>query len=386
MLVRSNRLESLASPAFVAALALLVLNDFALKPLLHSALTGKLSDFTGLFALTLFAVTLWPRQRYVSAWAIAAAFTFWKTSYAEPLIELLNALSPFPFGRTVDLTDLAALPMIPLAIWAAPRVRPLPLPRALQIMLAVVAPIAFTATSRATYVVRSTMDVGPEAVVDERGVQELFDDIAEKHGLRCEPCDPIGEGRIYHKTRGNGPMNLVVNLNGAERTVFFVTTAFDRDGRNGVLSLASDIRAGMSERFPSLMTLEFEDGQDFGYPSGQLTVFTISVPPGGGPAVGSAEQAKRALSTIVEDVVRDHGLLTDETSLVYYSGRRIGVGPEHRDLVLVSVPDSNSTLRVRVVRHTAGFEALQRALTDDLDIRLDAAFGQDNVKRDDFTR
>jgi hypothetical protein len=34
MLVRSDRLQSLASPAFMAALALLVLNDFALKPLL----------------------------------------------------------------------------------------------------------------------------------------------------------------------------------------------------------------------------------------------------------------------------------------------------------------------------------------------------------------
>jgi hypothetical protein len=386
MLVRFNRLESLASPAFMAALALLVLNDFALKPLLHNAVTGKLSDFAGLFALTLFVTTLWPRHRRLAAWTIAAAFTFWKTSFADPLIGSLNAISPFQFGRTVDLTDLVALPMIPLAVWAGPRMRTLPVPRALHVMLAVLAPIAFTATSRATYVVRSTLDVGPEAVVDERAVQDFFDDVADRHGLRCEPCDPIGEGRVYRKTRGKGPLNLVVNLNSAERTVFFVTTSFERDGRNGVLALASDVRAGMSERFPSLTTLEFEDGQDPGYPGGEATVFTISVLPGDISAAGSAEQAKRTLSTIVEDVVRAHGLLTDETSLVYYSGRRIGVGPEHRDLVLVSAPDSNSTLRVRVVRHTAGLEALQRAVTDDLAARLDAAFGRDSVKRDDFTR
>jgi hypothetical protein len=155
----ATRLESLASPAFMAALALLVLNDFVLKPLLHNALTGKLSDFAGLFALTLFIATLWPRHRRLSAWAIAAAFTFWKTSYAEPLIELVNAISPFQLGRTVDITDVVALPMIPLAVWAAPRLGPLPLPRVLQWVLVVIALVAFTATSRARYIARSTVDV-----------------------------------------------------------------------------------------------------------------------------------------------------------------------------------------------------------------------------------
>jgi hypothetical protein len=43
MLARLNRLEELPSPAFIASLALLVLNDFVLKPVFHNALTGKLS-------------------------------------------------------------------------------------------------------------------------------------------------------------------------------------------------------------------------------------------------------------------------------------------------------------------------------------------------------
>ena len=124
MLARLNRLEELPSPAFIASLALLVLNDFVLKPVFHNALTGKLSDFAGLFALTLFVATLCPSYRRVAGWAIAAAFTFWKTSYAESLIEAWNAVAPFAVGRTVDLTDLVALSMIALAVWAAPRVEP----------------------------------------------------------------------------------------------------------------------------------------------------------------------------------------------------------------------------------------------------------------------
>ena len=65
MRVRSERLESLASPAFVAALALLVVNDVALKPLFHNAVTGKLSDFACLFSLSLFLAALWPRHARV---------------------------------------------------------------------------------------------------------------------------------------------------------------------------------------------------------------------------------------------------------------------------------------------------------------------------------
>src|SRR5262245_10359514 len=192
-MIRANRLESLASPAFIAALALLVLNDFVLKPLFHNALTGKLSDFAGLFALTLFVATFWPQHRRVAACAIAVAFTFWKTSYAGPLIEAWNAVAPFAFARTVDLTDLVALPMIPLAVGAAPRLEPLRLPRALQVGLAVLAPLVFTATSSPQHLVRSTLDVSSAANVDEGTLQAFFDEVAEEHGLRCSLCDPLSE-------------------------------------------------------------------------------------------------------------------------------------------------------------------------------------------------
>jgi hypothetical protein len=382
MRLHSDRLESLASPAFIAALALLVVNDVALKPLFHNVLTGKLSDFAGLFALTLFATTLWPRYRRLAACAIATAFAFWKTTYAEPLIALLNAVSPVAFGRTVDLTDLVALPMIPLAVWAAPRIRSWPLPRALQIGLAVLAPIAFTATSRASFVVRSTLGVGSEAAVDDAAVQSFFDDVADKHGLRCRPpCEPITEGRVYFQGRGAGPGTLVASFDSQQRTVFYVARGHDRDGRRGVLTLSTDIRAGISDLIPGITTLEYEDDRD-DLPIGEGTTFVISVPGDGSLPVESAEHAKRTLSTIVEDVVRAHGLSTDEHSLVYYAGKRVGVSPEARDLALFPTAESNSKLRVGVVRYTVGFAALERAVTEDLAARLDRAFGRNNVTRE----
>src|SRR5262245_57038141 len=226
-MIRANRLESLASPAFIAALALLVLNDFVLKPLFHNDLTGKLSDFAGLFALTLFVATLWPQHRRLAACVIAVSFTFWKTSYAEPLIEAWNAVAPFAFGRTVDLTDLVALPMIPLALWAAPRLTPWPLPRLLQLAFVVVAPVAFTATARASYVVRDTMDMTHGIAVDEAGLQSFFDQVADERGLRCEECAPLSQGRVYVPVREGNVRSLVVKLD--REILFFAAGAYDRE-------------------------------------------------------------------------------------------------------------------------------------------------------------
>ena len=44
----------LLSPGFIIATVLLVVNDFFLKPVYHNWLTGKLSDFAGLFMFSLF--------------------------------------------------------------------------------------------------------------------------------------------------------------------------------------------------------------------------------------------------------------------------------------------------------------------------------------------
>ena len=385
MRVRSDRLESLPSPAFIAALALLVVNDFALKPLFHNALTGKLSDFAGLFALTLFVATLWPRHRHLAACVIAVSFTFWKTSYAEPLIEAWNAVAPFAFGRVVDLTDLVALPMIPLAVWAAPRAAPWPLPRALQVGLAVLAPLAFTATSSPQHLVRSTLDVSSLANANESILQAFFDEVAEEHGLRCSSCDPLGEGRVYypddsHKKRPNA---LTVNLDAEQGRLFYLISGHGRQ-QEEVLALSADIRSGMQERFPGVTAIEFVS--DPNSPSGVSTLFTIQVSTESGLSVEKVEQAKRTLSSIVEAVVRTHGLRVEEEAPLYSAGGRYGTNAYSRDLTLQSISNSNTTLEVRVMRQTDNYAALHEAINQDLAERLGAAFGSAAVTRADYPR
>jgi hypothetical protein len=385
MRVSSDRLESLASPAFIASLALLVINDFALKPLLHNALTGKLSDFAGLFALTLFVATLWPRHARRGAALIALAFTFWKTSYAEPLIEAWNAVAPLAFGRTVDLTDLVALPMIPFAIWAAPRLEPWRLPRALQVSLAILAPLAFTATSQPSQLVRSTLDVSSVPAIDASALQAFFDQVAEDHGLRCSVCDPLAAGRVYlsDDSRGKGARDLSVNLDAEQGRLFYETSAVgSQRNLQDALAISAEIRSGLQERFPGVTAIEFESGAGRSL-ARNITTFTIQMSTESG-LTETVEQARRTLAPIVEEVVRTHGLRPQEDGPLYYAGDRYGTSGYDRDLVLESYSSRNATSTVRVMRQTDNYAALYDAITKDLAERLVAAFGSAAVARKDY--
>lgn len=57
----NERLKNLLSPPFIFCLVLLIVNDFLLKAIFHNALTGKLSDFCGLFIFPIFWSAVFPR-------------------------------------------------------------------------------------------------------------------------------------------------------------------------------------------------------------------------------------------------------------------------------------------------------------------------------------
>ncbi|HEX5753079.1 MAG TPA: hypothetical protein VFZ09_43160 [Archangium sp.] len=117
----------------VAAMVLVALNDHVLKGagLLPGWLTGKLSDFAGLYFAPLLVAELWmlarpsPMARVAVrrvAWAalgFGLLFTTIKTfPPADRLYEaVLTALLRRPAGNTVDPTDLLALVMPGVAVW-----------------------------------------------------------------------------------------------------------------------------------------------------------------------------------------------------------------------------------------------------------------------------
>ena len=141
-----RNLHLLASPGFVISLLLLLLNDFVFKAQFHNHVTGKLSDFAGLFAFSLFWTAFVPRQRTFICVSTAVLFVFWKSTYSQFLIEGWNSLPFFGIGRTVDYTDLWALLVLPLSYFYVDISREVQAPRRLVYAIAVVSLFAFTAT------------------------------------------------------------------------------------------------------------------------------------------------------------------------------------------------------------------------------------------------
>jgi len=151
----TERLKILISPLFILFLALLLINDFFLKAAFHNALTGKLSDFSGLFIFPIFWSVIFPKRKLLVFISTGVLFTFWKCEYSEWLIQFL--MRYFNIGRTVDLSDLVALPMLLLAWlymennsmrWSNPTL----MVRLSAIFIGIVAIFSFCATSQLRYV------------------------------------------------------------------------------------------------------------------------------------------------------------------------------------------------------------------------------------------
>jgi hypothetical protein len=144
----------LTSPPFLTSLFLLLLNDWLLKPAFGSWLTGKLSDFAGLFVFALFWTALLPRRRVGVFATTAIGFLLWKSPLSAPALEAWNALGVWPLARVVDYTDWLALVALlpaylvirrhPTGAWA----RDVATPRRLgAILTGCIAVGAFAATS-----------------------------------------------------------------------------------------------------------------------------------------------------------------------------------------------------------------------------------------------
>lgn len=112
-----NNLKILSSPWFLIGLALLLLNDFIFKEIYGNWLTGKLSDFAGLFIFPLFWTALFPKYKIRIFLFTALFFIFWKSPYSESFIGLWNKVMFFEIARVVDYTDLLALFILPAAYY-----------------------------------------------------------------------------------------------------------------------------------------------------------------------------------------------------------------------------------------------------------------------------
>lgn len=93
---------------------ILITNDFYFKYRFHNELTGKLSDFAGLFAFPYFLSTIFKRRIKSIYFFTSFLFIWWKTGYSQFLINLANEYGLL-VHRTVDYIDLIALIILPVS-------------------------------------------------------------------------------------------------------------------------------------------------------------------------------------------------------------------------------------------------------------------------------
>lgn len=105
----------MTTPAFIVGLLLLFLNDFFFKEFYHNWLTGKLSDFSGVFIFIIFLGAVFFKRPILAYFLGTIWFIFWKSPFSQPLIDWVNSHSFLHLVRVVDWTDLFALVVVPFA-------------------------------------------------------------------------------------------------------------------------------------------------------------------------------------------------------------------------------------------------------------------------------
>jgi hypothetical protein len=192
------------APWFLVGFTLLVINDFVLKVAFGNFLTGKLSDFAGLFVFPFFISAILPARRDLVYVATGILFCAWKSPLSGLLIGFVNGFNVVSIGRTVDYTDLIALTVMPVSLFyfdsraARPHAVTSHVTSAFAASVAIASVFAFGATTMAGE--RSvTMDrvyYVRERVADVRSVLE------ENESIRLE--------RFEHQT-----LNLPTNSDGS---------------------------------------------------------------------------------------------------------------------------------------------------------------------------
>jgi hypothetical protein len=183
------------SAAYILALALLLANDHILKYAYAGVLTGKLSDFAGLFAFGVFVSATSPRNARALCCGIALLFAAWKSPLSQPAIELWNAAFAQRIDRVVDYSDLIAIAVLPIAARSAETARRAASHRPAVLFIAVVSLFAFAGTSLVRYSADVPSDPASRLIAEARSAEQLAAKL-ESCGYRAHLFSiPTEEGR-----------------------------------------------------------------------------------------------------------------------------------------------------------------------------------------------
>jgi hypothetical protein len=109
--------NKIGNPVFITSVLILIINDFYLKAAFHNDVTGKLSDFAGLFAFPFLFSSLFYKHKNKIHLLTALLFVIWKSQFSQVFINFVNGFG-LSINRVVDATDNIALVAIPISYFA----------------------------------------------------------------------------------------------------------------------------------------------------------------------------------------------------------------------------------------------------------------------------
>ncbi|MBC8024414.1 MAG: hypothetical protein H7Y89_00335 [Steroidobacteraceae bacterium] len=189
---KTRVIHTLTRWPFLAALTMLLLNDFWLKSQFPGLITGKLSDFAGIAMIALPLLAMFPRHARAIYLAIAAAFLWWKSPLSGLFIAFANEVLPYRIGRVVDYSDLLALLVLPFCSLATRDVcaESGRLRRVLTIPVIAIAVFATAATSMppAPQVQITIRTIDPEISLDRAAAADAIESVMKEFRLFCIEC------------------------------------------------------------------------------------------------------------------------------------------------------------------------------------------------------
>lgn len=228
---REHRRRWLWGLSVLTSGALLVANDTVLKSAYPGLVTGKLSDVAGLYLFGALFAWLFPEQRTGVAIGLALGFALWKSPWSGPILSIWNGHASILLARTVDTTDLVALPAIPLGILAGVQSAPNRKPIFQKVGVVLLCCVAFLATSR-----RFVIDLpklGGAQTVFFRGSVEDVEKRLDACGIKMSLYERKGSTETYLSMDDSMTATDPVQLRSVRRVyegrvAFIVLQAFTR--------------------------------------------------------------------------------------------------------------------------------------------------------------
>jgi len=148
-----NKEKHLYRILFLVSIFLLLINDLYLKFEYHNYLTGKLSDFVGLFAFPYFFSCFFSKKIKLIYILSGILFVFWKLELSQPIFDFANSYG-IGINRTVDYSDLMALMILPFSYsyWNKRQIITKKPKRIFKPIIIVICSFSFIATTLAAHI------------------------------------------------------------------------------------------------------------------------------------------------------------------------------------------------------------------------------------------